>query len=485
MWERVDMRRRSTRRTAASVSSKTSSLPKRLCAAVYGTDGRPRRASAPPRLRLGFVLVGVLFAAAAPLADDWPEHRGTGRRGVWNETGIVDRFPDGGLTVLWRAPVKAGYSGPAVAGGRVFVTDFVPATGVEGIERMLCFDEKTGTLLWTQEWDVNYRFFAFTNGPHATPTVDGERVYALGTGGTLLALDAGTGQVLWKKDYVTDYGADFATYGFSSAPIVDGNRLIVLVSHSPDGKVIAFDKVTGKELWRALPTESEIGTSQPLLVDAGGTRQLIVWDTTSVTALNPVTGATYWVQPFRSGMNIAMAHSGARLLVSTFYEGPLMLELDKKQAAARVLWKGSGTSEIMTDKLHATLTTPIIDGDYIYGICSYGQLRALDARTGERLWESQAVTVERVRWASAHMVQQGERVFITNDRGELILARLTPTGYEEISRTPLLKPTTDPRGRRELGAVNWSHPAYANRHIYARNDEELIAVSLAADDYRP
>ena len=180
-----------------------------------------------------------------------------------------------------------------------------------------------------------------------------------------------------------------------------------------------------------------------------------------------------------------MAHSGARLLMSTFEDGPLMLELDQQRPGARMLWKGQSASEIDTDKLHSSLSTPIIAGDYIYGICSYGQLRALDARTGERIWESQAATVERARWTSAQLVQHGDRVFISNDRGELILARLTPAGYQEISRAPLIKPTSDPRGRfRKLGAVYWSHPAYANKHIYARNDEELIAVTLAADDYR-
>ena len=205
----------------------------------------------------------------------------------------------------------------------------------------------------------------------------------------------------------------------------------------------------------------------------------------AVTSLNPVTGATYWTQPFRTGINFAMAQSGARLLISTFEEGPMMLELDQQRPAARAVWRGHGKSEIDTDKLHSSLSPPIIDGDYIYGICSYGQLRALDARTGERLWESRAVTVERTRWVSAQMVQHGDRVFITNDRGELILARLRPAGYEEISRTQLIKPTSDPRGRfRKLGAVYWSHPAYANKHIYARSDEELIAVTLAADDYR-
>jgi outer membrane protein assembly factor BamB len=383
--------------------------------------------------------------------------------------------------------VNAGYSGPVVAGGRVFLTDFVHIQGPRGTERMLCFDEKTGTLLWKQEWDASYGPFTNANGPHATPTVDGDRVYALGTAGTLLAMNAVTGEVLWRKDFVKDLRAEFGTYGFSNAPIVDGDRLIAFISHTPDAKVFAFDKMTGKEIWRALGTEGEIGTSQPLLIEAGGARQLIAWDTTTITSLNPVTGAIYWTQPYRSrnGINFAMAHSGARLLMSTFEDGPLMLELDRQRPGARVLWKGQSTSEINTDKLHSSISTPIIDGDFIYGVCSYGQLRALDARTGERIWESPAATVERVRWTSAQLVQHGDRVFITNDRGELILARLTPAGYQEISRTPLIKPTSDPRGRfRKLGAVYWSHPAYANKHIYARSDEELIAVTLAADDYR-
>lgn len=442
--------------------------------------------STSPRLRLVLLVAGVLLAAAAPFADDWPEFRGAGRRGLWSETDILDRFPDGGLKVLWRAAVKAGYSGPVVAGGRVFLTDFVHIEGPRGTERILCLDEKTGKLLWKQEWDASYGPFVNTNGPHATPTVDGDRVYALGTAGTLLAMNAVTGEVLWRKDFVKDLRADFPTYGFSSAPIVDGDRLIALISHTPDAKVFAFDKVTGKEIWRALGTEGEIGTSQPLLIDAGGARQLIVWDTNGVTSLNPATGAIYWTQPFRTNaINFAMAQSGTRLLVSSFEQGPLMLELIEKRPGARVLWKGHGTSEIDSDKLHSSISTPIIDGDYVYGICSYGQLRALDAKTGERIWETQAATVERSRWASGQLVQHGDRVFITNDRGELILARLTPAGYQEISRTPLIKPTSDPRGRfRKLGAVYWSHPAYANKHIYARNDEELIAVTLAADDYR-
>jgi outer membrane protein assembly factor BamB len=440
------------------------------------------------RLRWHGILfvVGVLSVTIRLSADDWPEYRGAGRRGVWSETGILEKFPENGLKVVWRAPVKNGYAGPAVAGGRVFVSDFVRSVGSRGVERIMAFDERTGNLLWKQEWEVNYGSTGFENGPHATPTVDGDRVYAVGGTGVLTALNAANGRISWRKDYVQDYGADLGSFGISSAPIVDGDRLIALVGGPPDAKVVAFDKKTGKELWRSGRVTSAVGASQPMIIEAGGARQLIIWDATSIASLNPVTGAVYWEQPYpgSSEMNIAMTHNGSRLLASNFYTGPLMLELDANKPASRVLWRGNSTSEISTDKLHAVITAPVIQGDYIYGICSYGQLRALDARTGERLWESQAVTVERARWASAQFVEHGDRVFITNDRGELILARFTPTEYQEISRTTLLKPTTPPRGRRKLEGVNWVAPAYANRRIYLRNDEELIAVSLAKDDYR-
>ena len=173
--------------------------------------------------------------------------------------------------------------------------------------------------------------------------------------------------------------------------------------------------------------------------------------------------------------------SGPFLFFTNFYDGPLMLALDEKKPAATVLWKGQSDNEIQTDGLHSTIATPAIVGDYIYGLCSYGQFRSLRAKTGERIWETQAVTKERVRWASGLIVRNGDRLFINNDRGELIIVKPSPEGYQEISRTALIKPTSPPGNRRELVMVNWSHPAYANRHIYARNDEEIISASLAVD----
>ena len=121
-----------------------------------------------------------------------------------------------------------------------------------------------------------------------------------------------------------------------------------------------------------------------------------------------------------------------------------MLSLDDEQPGASVLWKGKSDSEILTDGLHAVIATPVIQDGYIYGICSYGQFRGLNAKTGQRIWETQTVTKERARWASGFIVRNGDRYFINNDRGELIIAKLSPQGYEEIGRTELIAPTTRP-----------------------------------------
>ena len=434
--------------------------------------------------RVAVLMLAMVFALSA---EDWPEWRGKGRRGVWNETGVLEKFPESGLRIEWRVPVNTGFSGPAVSGGRIYLTDFSEVSHLKGRERTLCLDEKTGKILWTRDWDADYTGLmeTYATGPRATPTVDGDRVYVLGAKGMLLCLDANSGAVLWKKDYVKDYGAEVPTWGFTAAPLVDANRLICLVGGEKHAKVVAFDKITGKEIWRALDSNSEPGYCQPVIVERGNARQLIIWHPLAVTSLDPETGSIYWEQPFKiqSGLSVATpVWSGPLLLVSSFYNGSMMLALDGEKPRAEMLWKGKSNSEIDTDGLHALLTAPVIVGDYIYGICSYGQLRCLKTRTGERVWESLELTKEKARWASGFLVRQGDHFFITNDHGDLIIAALSADGYHEISRTKLIKPTANPGNRREMGAVSWSHPAYANRHIVARNDTEIIRASLAAND---
>ncbi len=423
----------------------------------------------------------LLLAVPLLLAEDWPQWRGADRLGVWTESGILDRFPEGGPERAWSSPIGNGYAGPAVADGKVFVTDYRSTEGRKGNERVLALDEETGASLWEKVWPVDYAGLAYDLGPRATPTVDGDRVYVLGAMGDLFCLRVEDGSEVWRRNYRNDFAAELPTWGFVGAPLVDGNRLIALVGGSPDAKVVAFDKMTGDELWRAIDATSEPGYDPPVIVEAGGARQLIIWHPAAVTSLDPETGRVLWEQPFRiqAGLTVATpVLSRHGLLVSSFYNGSRMYRLLEDGPSAELVWKGNSDSEIETDGLHSLVTTPVVDGDYIYGIGSYGHLRCLDARTGERVWETLDLTGENARWASGQIVRNGDRYFINNDRGELVIARFAPEGYEEIDRATLLRPTNPLRRRRELGAVHWTHPAYANRHMIIRNDEEIVRFSL-------
>ncbi|MBX3439094.1 MAG: PQQ-like beta-propeller repeat protein, partial [Planctomycetaceae bacterium] len=406
---------------------------------------------------------------------------------VWRESGLVDRLPAGTLPRVWSTPIAEGYSGPAVANGRVFVTDRVHGEGAHGVERVLCLDAATGKELWKFSYDCDYTI-SYPAGPRATPVIDDGRVYTLGAVGHLFCFEADSGKVLWQKHFPADFGTVLPTWGMAASPLVEGEQLITLVG-GPGALVVSFDKRTGRELWRALD-DAAVGYCPPVIFDFGQSRQLIQWHPAAVSSLDPQTGRVNWQVPFpaQAGLTISTPRQlGQRLFVTAFYNGPLMLSVRPDASGADVLWKGKSESEINTDGLHAIMATPLMDDTHLYGVCSYGQLRCLDAVTGTRLWETEQATGSG-RWWNAFLIpheprgepspETGHRVFIANEQGELILARLTPEGYEEQSRSMLIEPTR-PLARQRV--VVWSHPAFAERSVFARNDREIVRVSLARD----
>ncbi len=443
--------------------------------------------------------LGACWLAAPAGADDWPQWLGPRRDGVWREQGIVAQLPAQGPTVRWRTPIGAGYSGPAVAGGKVYVTDrllaqgarnpdnpFSTANRVDGSERVLCLEEKSGKVLWAHSYPCTYQV-SYGAGPRASPLVAGNRVYTLGTMGDLLCLDKDTGKVVWARNFLKDFDIPEPQWGFAGHPLLDGDRLICLVG-GQGSVAVAFHKDTGKELWRNLSAK-EPGYAPPMIYEFGGQRQLILWHPESVNSLHPETGQLNWSQPFggKRGLRAGMAiptprQAGDRLFLTAFYDGSLMLQV-KKAGSPEVVWRGQGRSEKPdgTDALHCVMSTPFLLDDHIYGVCSYGELRCLKADTGKRLWSTDAPTGGKSsRWANAFLVQNQDRFFLFNEHGDLIIARFTPQGYQEISRARILQatnPMAPPAGRR----VIWSHPAFANRSVYARNAKEIVCLSLAAE----
>jgi outer membrane protein assembly factor BamB len=446
-------------------------------------------------MRAALLLIVLPLSA---LADDWPQYLGPQRDGIWRETGLRDKFPPAGPNVLWRQKCGMGYAGPAVTQGKVFLADRVlgegaanpdnpfAKTSVTGTDRVLCLDEKTGEEIWKFELPVEYRV-SYAAGPRCTPTVDGELLYWLDTMGDIFALETATGKQVWHKHYRKDFGAELPVWGFASHPLVDGERLICLVGGSEGRGVIAFDKKTGKELWHALTISGDPGYNSPVIFDINGRRELIIWHSHAVAGLDPESGKKLWQYDW--DISNALTAPAARLadksllFLTGFYNGSLLLDIGGE--TPKVVWKSKskgGQSAVEPDKtvdLHSIIPAPWIKDDYLYGVCSYGELRCLELKTGKRVWMTRQPTTggPPARWANAFIIPHGDgdRVFLFNESGEMIICRLTPKGYEELDRAKLIDPTNRYAAGR---TVVWSHPAFADRTIFVRNDKDIVAVSF-------
>jgi outer membrane protein assembly factor BamB len=422
-----------------------------------------------PKTLLAAALTLPLLASAALRADDWPQWRGPNRDGVCGETGLLQSFPAEGLKVRWRVPVGGGWSSPVVAQCRVYLADS-ELVRPRAKERLHCFDESTGKALWTYAYDVAYEDFAFDPtqefGPVATPIAHDGKVYALGRLGHLFCLDARKGEVLWQRNLEKDYQIEVT--GGAPSPLIDGDLLILFIGGKPGACVVGLHKDTGKEVWKAL--DESLTFSSPIVISSGGKKQLIVWTQESVTSLDPAAGTTYWRQRLLTSGDYAVStpvfHKD-RLLI-----GGLMFQLDAGKPAAAVLWPAS---KAPSRRIFSHTSTALFRGDHLFSAKSSGELICVEASTGKQVWEVDTVTDLRNSGASIHLTPNGDSVLLYTDKGELIRTQLTSEGYQEISRVALLEPTYTFGGRK----VAWSPPAYANRHIFARNGKELICASLA------
>jgi len=450
-------------------------------------------------LNVAIMRASALCLALASLgqADDWPQWLGPNRDADWREEGILDRFPEDGPKLRWKAKLGGGYSGPAVANGRVLVMDRL-AAGTDsakakllhdgtpprninfvrkllpGKERLVCLNEADGKRLWVHEWDCPYTTVAaYATGPRATPTVDGGRVYALGAEGNLFCLSTADGSVIWQRDFKQDYNLTIPEWGTAAHPLVHGNRLICIVGG--EGSVcVAFDKMTGRELWRAL-SAAQPGYCPPIIRRIAGREQLLVWHGDALESLNPADGAVYWSVPIKPTYAMSIGQpvvEGNRVYVMGFNRVSACVEVGDDGKTASLLWKGTTRRGIA-----GVHNTAFIQDGLVYACGPNGKYACARLANGETVWSTFA-PAEGSRsssWANVFTVRNGSRFFLANDYGELIIANLSASGYSEISRAKLIEPTHRVAGR----MLVWSHPAFANRSVYLRNDREILCYSLA------
>ena len=401
-------------------------------------------------------LFACLFTLAPVRATepDWPQWRGPQRDGVWPVHNLPTALP-AEVMPRWRQPIGGGFGGIAVAAGRVFVMD--RQTKPREVERVVCLKLDTGEPIWVREYPVKYAGLDYGNGPRSTPTVHANKVYAFGAMGQLHCLDAATGKVLWQHDCVAEFKAKIPTWGHSCSPLIDGDRVLVQIG-GDDACLVAFDSRTGKVVWRSL--QDRPGYASPVRIDVGKSKQVIMWTPENINGVDAQTGKLLWAVNFPVTYDVSISdpvwHAGV-LLCSQYWEGSKALTLDADGLNPKVIWEGK--------RLRQLMSTPLVRDGHVYTLDREHGLMCFELKTGQQKWAGEHVTPPG-RNPQATLTWTGDgRTLILNEKGELILARLLPEKFEQISKTKIF-------------AGSWAHPAYAQGNILARDDKEIVCVKL-------
>jgi outer membrane protein assembly factor BamB len=380
-------------------------------------------------------------------AADWPQWRGPNRDGISSETGLLEAWPKGGPPLVWKIQgLGEGYSSAAIAGGRLFIQ------GQHGDEEyVLAFDAGTGKQLWRVHTGVPFNE-SRGHGPRSTPTVDGDRLYALAADGMLVCLDAATGKTFWGYNIVDHFHGSVPHWGISESPLVEGDRVIVTPGGS-GAAVVALDKMTGKLLWQS--QSGSAAYSSPIVYDAGGSRRVVVFAAGAAMGLDLASGKLQWkYERVANGTaNIAtpIVHGGEIFLSSNYGTGCALLKPGPGGDAAEVYFNRN---------MQNHYSTSVLVGDYLYGF-SASILTAMKFETGDVAWRDRSVGKGSLIYADRHLYALGED-------GVVGLVDADPAGYHEISRFEI------PKG----AYPTWSQPVIANGMLYLRDQDNLFCFNV-------
>ena len=384
----------------------------------------------------------------------WPQWRGPNRDARSLETGLLKQWPAGGPPLLWKSTeCGEGYSSVAVAGGLVITLgDF------SGGSRVLAFEESSGRLVWSSsrlgETGGNYE------GTKSTPSIDGNRVYALGQFGDLVCLDAASGEDIWRTNLRDDLGGKYSQWNYAESPLVDGNKLIVTPGGRA-GSVAALNKSDGTVIWRSRQWTDEPQYVSTLASEIGGKRHYIQLSQQSLVGLDAASGETYWRIPRRGATaviptpviynNIVFVTSGYNVGCNAFQINTSGGRITTRQLYANKDLVNHHGGVVLVDK-------------YVYGHSDRGGWKCLDVTTGRVMWADRGVGKGSIVYADGHLICRSE-----TGSGNIAVIEATPQGYREKSR--FAQPDRSNRN-------SWAHPVIANSRLYLRDQQVLLCYDL-------
>ena len=410
------------------------------------------------KLRYYLLTVLCVLSAGAACAADWSDWRGPNRDGICTEKNLLREWPEGGPKLLWKATgLGEGYSAPAIVGKTIYTMGMK-----NDIEVVLALDiEKQGKIIWeTPIREAKYE--GSYKGTRPMPTVDGERVYALETMGTLVCVNAKTGELIWKVHYVNDFGGVVPKWGFSESVLVDGDK-VVCMPGGDKGSIVALDKLTGKTLW-ASKIGDKASYSSMIKVSHEGVEQYVGFTFDAVVGIRAEDGKLLWryVEPAHNAdwgnVNVMVPiWSDGHVFASSSYKtggGMARIKRTKTGFEAQQVW----FSHEMENK-HGGVV--LVDGK-LYGYSDPKDLKCMEFSTGKVHWETSEVGKGCLLYADGML-------YFRDEKGPLSLVKASSDGFKLAGRFE------QPDRSKQPG---WTHPVIANGKLYIRDQGLLLCYDV-------
>ena len=406
--------------------------------------------------RIAAFLLAVAGSSLATGAD-WPQFLGPHRNGISAEAGLIDSFPKDGPQEVWRVSGGVGMSGVAISRGRALTL-----VQKGGKQWCLALDSASGKTVWETPLAPEYEN-QMGNGPRATPTIAGDKVFVFTGEGILAALNLADGKQLRSHDVIQEHGGEPADYGMACSPIVVG-KLVIVTAGAPKAAVVAYDITSGKEAWAV--GDELTGYSSPALLEVGGKPQLVAYTGSAILGIQPEDGKQLWRYEYETefGCNTATPIAvGDKVFCSSGENhGSVLVGLKASGTTftAEPVWESHGTSSV----LRAEWQTPILLDGYLYGFDNVGSagpvthLTCIEAATGKQMWQ-------KPRFGKGNLIAADGKLFLSTMKGELIIARASPKAYEELGRATILGQTRQA-------------PALSDGRVYLRDDKEIVCVEV-------